>query len=264
MTGEHWVDLDGVRFRCRVDGPEFASWLVFSNSLGTDLSVWDHQVAALSADFRILRYDQRGHGRTSVPEAKPTIAQMGDDLLALMDHFGVSTTTLVGLSMGCPTALRVIERAPDRVVRLVLTDGQAATAPTGAAMWEGRIASARAIGMAATADEILGRWFAPGFADTPAGARMRAMIAATPLNGYVAAATALQGYDFTHVLPRIAVPVLLIAGENDGAMPQTMRALASRIGTAAFHEIPGAGHIPNVEQAATYTRLLVEFLKQTG
>jgi 3-oxoadipate enol-lactonase len=264
MTGTHWVDLDGLRFHCRLDGPEGAPWLVFSNSLATDLSVWDDQVAALAADHRILRYDQRGHGRTSVPATPPTIAQMGDDLLALMDRFGVDRATLIGLSMGCPTALRVIERAPERVVRLVLTDGQAATAPTGAAMWEGRIASARAIGMAATADEILGRWFAPGFADTPAGARMRAMIAAIPLEGYVAGARALQGYDFAHVLPRIAVPALLIAGQNDGAMPQSMRALADRIAGAAFHVIPGAGHIPPVEQAQAYTRILVDFLRSSA
>lgn len=259
MPAVQTVEIDGLGFRCRVDGDR-GPWVVFSNSLVTDLTVWDAQVAALAGRFRVLRYDQRGHGGTGVPEGGCDFVRLGDDLLALLDRFAVERCTLVGLSMGVPTCLRVVEAAPQRVERLVLCDGQAATAAAGAATWQERIDAARAGGMQAVADATVARWFAPGFVSSGRAETVRRMIAGTPLAGYVACATALQRFDFADVLPGIRVPTLLVAGANDGALPATMARMAEAIPGAAFVEIPGAGHIPNVEQAETFNRVLLDFL----
>jgi 3-oxoadipate enol-lactonase len=254
------VEHDGLRFRCRLDGPEGAPWVVFSNSLLTNLTVWDAQVAALAERFRCLRYDQRGHGGTSVPQGACDFDQLGGDLLALLDRFGVATCALVGLSMGVTTGLHLVARHPKRLTKLVFADGQVATAPGGAETWEGRIADARKIGMAGLADVTMERWFGAAFRQAGGDAAVRAAAAAMPLEGYVACGRALQGYDFRHVLSGIAVPTLILAGANDGTMPVSMRAMAQAIPGAIFHVVPDAGHIPNVEQAEIFNRHLLAFL----
>jgi 3-oxoadipate enol-lactonase len=255
-TGAH----DGLSFCCRLDGPAGAPWLVMSNSITTDGRIWDAQVPVLAGRFRILRYDQRGHGGTTVPPGPCDFAQLGGDVLALLNHFGIERCTFVGLSMGVPTGLQAFSRAPERFVRLVLVDGQAASSTASAAGWEARIAQVRAAGMEALADATLARWFAPDFVAAGKAAAARAIIAATPAEGFVACARALQAYDFAEVLPRIRVPVRMIAGANDGAIRDNMAALRGRIADAALVTLPAAGHLPNVEQPAAFNTALVEAL----
>ena len=263
MPDFHTVEIDGLSFRCRLDGDDAtAPWLVFSNSLGTDLTVWDGQVEALAGRFRILRYDQRGHGGTDVPDRPCSFARLGGDVAALLDRFGIARCGFVGLSMGVPTGLDLAARHPGRVERLVLCDGQAATAPGGAEQWAERIRQVRADGMAAFADATVARWFAPAFVASGRADKVRAMVAATPAEGLVACATALQGFDYAAVLPALRVPVLLVVGARDGALPATMAAMRDRIPGAALVEIPDAGHIPNVEQPAAFNRALAGFLDQ--
>lgn len=250
-------------FHVRIDGPEGAPWLVFSNSLATDLSLWDHQVAAFGGRFRILRYDQRGHGGTPVPDTPATIEQLADDAAALMAAAGARGATFIGLSMGAATGLCLAAQPGSPVARLVAVDGQAATAPGGAATWEERIAFATENGMAAFADATLPRWFskaaqAEGNLAIP---RVRAMIEATPLQGMIACARALQAYDVRDGLAEMRQPTLLIAGAEDGAMPQTMRAIQGSITGAAFHEIPEAGHLPCIERPEAFNALLAAFLR---
>ncbi len=255
------VQVSGQSFRCRVDGPATdAPWVLFSNSLGTDLTVWDAQVAALADRFRVLRYDQRGHGGTAVPNGPCDFDRLGDDALALLDHFGIERCSFVGLSMGVPTGLRLVDRAPGRAERLVLCDGQAATASGGAGVWEERIRQIRDGGMAAFADATVARWFAPEFVQSGRAEAVRAMVAATPAEGLIACATALQGFDFAYVLPAIRVPTLLIVGARDGALPATMAAMRGKIPGAPLVEIPDAGHIPNVEQPDAFNRALLTLL----
>ena len=263
MPEFHTVEIDGLRFRCRVDGGDDAApWLVFSNSLGTDLTVWDAQVAALAGRFRILRYDQRGHGGTGVPAGPCDFARLGGDVAALLDRFGIARCGFVGLSMGVPTGLDLAGRHPERIERLVLCDGQAATAPGGAEQWAERKRQIRADGMAAFADATVARWFGRDFVAAGRAERVRAMVAATPADGMIACATALQRFDYGHVLPAIRVPTLLLVGARDGALPATMAAMRDRIPGARFVEIPDAGHIPNVEQADAFNRALAGFLDQ--
>ena len=256
------VQHDGLRFRCRLDGPEAAPWMVFSNSLVTDLTVWDPQVAAFADRYRILRYDQRGHGGTEVPAGPATLPQLAADAEALMAHFSVTRAVFVGVSMGAATGFGLAPRLPDRIARLVASDGQAGTAPGGAKGWDERIEAAQRDGIEGLADTTVARWFsATSKAEgNPAMATIRAMVARTPMAGFLACARALQDYDFRATLPAITQPTLLIAGAEDGAMPQTLRGIAEIIPGARYVEIADAGHIPGIERPAAFNAALEAFL----
>lgn len=236
-----------------------APWIVFGNSLVTDLALWDAQVAALAGDFGILRYDQAGHGHSSGPEST-NLDALGADLLAVMDAADVTRCIYVGLSMGVPTGLAAHKIAADRFLALVLCDGQARTAPGGAAAWADRIAGAEASGMQAFAEATADRWLTEtASADTRA--RLVRMIAATPINGFRSCATALMRYDYTAELARITCPTLLIAGAQDGAMPAGMAAnLQPAITGAKLHIIDNAGHVPCFEQPTAFNAALSDFL----
>lgn len=261
MRGEDLrIHHDGLSFQCRLDGRTGAPWLVFSNSLLTDLSVWDDQVAELEEHFSILRYDQRGHGRTDVPDKAADFDQLGGDLIAILDHLGIETCSYVGLSMGVTTGLHLMRHRPDSVSRLVLCDGLAATAPGGAQAWEERIAGARDTGMETLARATVDRWFSEAFRAEGRHEKALDVAASTPLEGFVACARALQNYDYRDVLPGISIPVLVMAGDNDGAIPAAMEKMAAAIPDARMERIPDAGHIPNVEQPQIFNRHLKEFL----
>ena len=249
-----------VSIRYAINGRNGAPWIVFSNSICTDLSLWDGQAALLAADFRVLRYDQRGHGGSSVPSAPCNFEQLGGDVAALLDHLGIDTCTFVGLSMGVPTGLDLYARQPQRIERLVLCDGQAATAPAGAAGWEERIEIARRDGMEAFADATVGRWFSPDQVKDGRADVVRRMIATTPFAGFEACARALQSYAYADVLPRITAPTLLIAGKDDGKMPETMARMRDAIAGSRLVEIADAGHIPSIAQPDAFNRALLTFL----
>ena len=261
MTAET-VEHDGLHFRCRLDGPEGAPWIVCSNSLATDLSVWDRQVERFAARFRVLRYDQRGHGGTDVPKDPASIAQLAEDAAALMRRFGARSAVFMGVSMGVATGFCLAQRHPELVARLIAADGQAATAPGGAQSWQERIEMGQREGMAAYADATIPRWFSSrSRADgNPAIPRVRAMIEATPLDGFVACARALQDYDFRAGLRSLPQPTLLIAGAEDGAMPNGMRAVQTQIPDARFVEIADAGHLPCIERPGAFNAALDAFL----
>lgn len=256
------VAVAGLGLRCRVDGPAGAPWLVFSNSLMTDLTLWDAQVPAFAGRFRILRYDQRGHGGSAVPPADCTFDALAEDLAGLLDHFGVTAATVVGISMGGVTALALAARHPGRVARIAACDCQPASTPAGAAAWDERISMAQAGGMAALVEPTVARWFRPDTIrqDPPALRQVRAGIRATSLDGFVRAARALQEYDLRPALPMLRCPVAFIAGAADGTLPATMRATAGSCAQATFTVIPDAGHLPNVEQPMPFNAALSTLL----
>ena len=258
-----FVHHDGLRFRCRLDGAEGAPWLVFSNSLLTDLTMWDRPAADLAGSYRILRYDQRGHGGTDVPEAPTTIGQLAEDAAALLHHFAVERATFIGVSMGAATTLCLAGRRQPRIARAIAIDGQAKAPDTARAAWDERIALARTQGMAALAEATIRRWFRPDTvaARAPVLDPVRAMIVSTPLDGFVACARALQDYDLLDLLPRIETPTLLIAGADDGTVPAAMRAMQKQIPRSTFHEIAQAGHLPSLEQSAAFLAMVRRFLE---
>lgn len=259
------VSRDGYDLHAAAMLPESidAPWLVFGNSLVTDLTIWDAQVEALGGRYGILRYDQAGHGGSGVPDKPVDFDILGDDLLAVMDVAGVQRAVYIGLSMGVPTGLAAHKRAADRFVALAFSDGQAKTAPGGAAGWAERIEMARRSGMEAFAAATADRWLTRT-ASAETRARLVRMIAATPFKGFEACATALMDYDYVEALARITCPTLLVAGAEDGAMPEGMATrLKPAIAGSRMHVIENAGHVPNFEQPKAFAALLSDFLKST-
>ena len=256
------VEANRIRFHCRIDGRKDAPWLVFSNSLATNLSLWDGQIASFENSFRILRYDQRGHGGTEVPSEPCSFEQLVDDVVALLDALAIPRATFVGVSMGAVTALRLAARHAERLDRMVACDGQWVSPAGARELWEERFAVVHKQGMDALVEPTVRRWFRPEFiaGNPPLLANVRRMIATTPAGGFIACASALQQYDYRQCLPQIGVPTLLLAGAADGTMPEVMREMHQAMPGSKFVEIPNAGHLPNLENPEVFNLTLAKFL----
>lgn len=237
--------------------------LVFANSLGTDLRVWEPLLPYLPPLGRLLRHDQRGHGLSDCPAGPYAIGELADDLEALLDERGVEQAVLVGLSVGGMVAQALAARRPERVRALVLCD--TAHKIGSPEMWQQRIDGLEAGGIASLAEAILERWFSPRFrAERPAElAIWRNMLTRTPLEGYVATCGAIRDADLTEQARGLEIPALCLVGARDGATPpELVRELATLLPDARFAEIPEAGHLPPVEAPALMGRLIGDFLKE--
>ena len=251
-----------VELEYRLDGAEDAPLVVLSNSLGTSMAMWEPQMQALTARFRVLRYDARGHGSSSVPPGPYTIAQMGEDVLALLRALHVRRAHFCGLSMGGMVGLWLGVHAPALIDRLVLSNTAARIGPPEA--WNTRIARVREGGMQAIVDAVLARWLTPDFiaSGAPAVQLARTMLLASPAEGYCASCAAVRDMDQRDDIGRILAPTLVIAGTHDlVTTPADHRYLADRIDGARYVELD-APHISNLEQPAAYTRTLVDFLTE--
>jgi 3-oxoadipate enol-lactonase / 4-carboxymuconolactone decarboxylase len=247
-----------------LEGPEHAPVILFASSLGTTHAMWDDQAAALSREFRVLRYDHRGHGGSPVPPGPYTIADLAGDALALLDRLGIERVTFVGLSIGGAVAMTAALRAPERIERLVLCSTAAYFGPP--EQWIERAATVRTDGVEAVAPAALERWLTPE-APPQHRDRLEAMLLATPREGYAACAEALGGYDVRGRLGARTMPVLAIAGADDPTTPpDTMQQVVDEIPGARLHVLESARHIANVERADAFNRSLAAFLEpsQTG
>ena len=245
----------------RVDGPPDAPALLMINSLGADLSMWEPQLPALTARFRVIRYDARGHGRSPVPPGRYALADLGRDALDLLDRLGVARAHVCGLSLGGMTAMWLAAHAPGRVDRLVLLCTSALLGPPSG--WAGRAAEVRAEGTGAVADAVLARWLTPAYAAAHPGElrRLRDMVAATPPIGYAGACAAIEEMDLRPDLPGIVAPTLVVAGADDPATPpEHGAAIAAGVPGARLELVAGAAHLASWEQAETVNRLILEAL----
>jgi 3-oxoadipate enol-lactonase len=254
------VDVRGAKFNCRIDGPAEAPLLVLSNSLGANLAMWEDQMEALVQRFRVLRYDSRGHGATSITPGPYTIGELARDVLGLLDSLQARKVHFCGLSMGGMTGMWLAVHAAERIDRLVLAN----TAPQIGTLeiWNTRIETVSKGGLAAIADGVLERWFTRAFRErAPASvARMRAMMTATSPEGYVASCAAVRDMNQWATVGRIASPTLVIAGKHDVSTPPSEgRKLAGSIAGAHYVELDAA-HISNVEAAERFTAELTGFL----
>jgi 3-oxoadipate enol-lactonase len=256
------VKANGITINYRVDGPDRGPWLIFSNSLATSLAMWDEQVAALKNSFRVLRYDQRGHGETDAPAGRYAFDTLLDDALALMDALGVQKAHFAGLSMGGATALGLAERKPERFERIVVADSPCQSTPQSSQQWEERIALAQKQGIEALVEPTVARWFPPETVakNPPHLDKVRAMIRATPVNGFVGCAAALAAHDYASAVATVKCHALFIVGEKDGATPAAMAKLNDKLPGSRFVVLPGAGHISNMDRPAEFSGALREFL----
>ena len=256
------IKANGITINYQVDGPEGAPWIVFSNSLATSIAMWDEQAAALKSSFRVLRYDQRGHGGTEVPAGRYAFDTLLDDALGLLDALGIAKAHFAGLSMGGATALGLAERHPDRVDRVIVCDSPCQSTAQSSQQWEERIAVAQKQGIDALVEPTVGRWFPPETLakNPPHLDKVRAMIRATPVNGFIGCAAALAAHDYASAVANVRRPVLFMVGEKDGATPAAMRKLNEKLAGSRFVELPGAGHISNMDRPAEFNRALNDFL----
>ncbi len=240
----------------RQDGPA----VVFANSLGTDLRLWDAILPLLPAGCRVIRYDKRGHGLSDLGGAAG-ITDLAQDAIALIAALALRPVVFVGLSIGGLIAQQVAAARPDLVRALVLSNTAARIGTAEA--WNARIAAVKTGGIDAIADAVMDRWFAPDFRASPAVQPWRNMLTRTPVTGYIAACTAIAQADLSAQTAALRLPALVIAGENDGATPPDLvQATAALIPGAVFQMIPKAGHLPPVETPQAYAALLTPFLQE--
>lgn len=254
------IDLEGEPFHVRIDGPQDAPVLVLSNSLSSDLTMWDAQVETWAKRFRVVRYDQRGHGESVVGQGPYAMSQLAGDALAIMDTLGIAKAHWCGLSMGGMVGMWILTHAPERIDRAVLANTAAHMGPP--ELWDGRIRTAQQGGMAALVDATIERWFTGRFiAQAPQTiARVRRMILDTPSAGYIGSCSAIRDMDQRETVRVVTNPTLVIIGSHDPATtPAAGRAIHEAIAGSRSTTLDAA-HISNIEQPEAFTREVAEFL----
>src|SRR5216684_3984838 len=227
------VKANGINISCTVEGPERAPCIVFSNSLCTTGAMWDEQAAALKSKYRVVRYDQRGHGGTDAPAGRYAFDALVADAVGLLDALSIRRAHFAGLSMGGATALGLAELHPDRVDRIIVCDSPCMSTPVSTKQWDERIIVAQQQGMEAAVEPTITRWFPPETVakNPPHLETLREMIRGTPLAGYVGCTA-----------------------------PVAMKDMHQRLEGSRYVELAGAGHISNMDRPAEFLRAVQEFL----
>jgi len=255
------IKANGITINCQVDGSDNAPCLVFSNSLATTFAMWDEQAEALKDSYRVLRYDQRGHGATDAPAGRYAFDTLLADALGLLDALSIKKAHFAGLSMGGATALGLAERHPDRFDRIIVCDSPCQSTPQSSQQWEERIAIAHQQGIEPLVEPTVARWFPPEVIarNPPYVDKVRAMVRNTPVNGFIGCAAALADHDYASAVASVKRPVLFLVGEKDAPVP-AMRKLNEKLPGSRYVELPGAGHISNMDRPAEFTKAIRDFL----
>ena len=259
----HMADLGDVRLHYRIDGPADGAPVVFANSLGTDLRLWDPIMPLLPAGLRILRYDKRGHGLSTCPPAPYAMGALVSDAEKLMDLHGFRDAFFVGLSIGGLIAQGLAVKRLDLIRTMVLSNTAAKIGTK--QMWDDRIASVMSGGIEILADAVMERWFAKAFLTTPDLELWRNMLSRQEDAGYAGCSAAISGSDFLATTATLRLPTLGIAGSEDGSTPPDLvRETVNLIPGSQFHLIRRAGHLPCVEQPEEFARVITDFMRTTG
>jgi 3-oxoadipate enol-lactonase len=254
------ANLPDVQIHYEWTGPEQKPVLVFSNSLGTNLRMWEPQVEEFSKHFRVLRYDKRGHGQSAVTPGPYTIEQLGRDVLRLLGELKLDRVYFCGLSIGGMTGMYLGANAASRFHKIALCNTAAKIGTN--VTWNARIQAVQSGGMKAVAETVVERWLTPGFRaghpDETHGV-LRMLEGANP-QGYVACCAAVRDADLRQSLALIRVPSLVLAGTHDSSIPiADARLLADKIPTAQYVEVPAA-HLSNIEARDDFNRYVLQFL----
>ncbi len=255
------IQSKGCPIHVEVEGPATAPALMLCNSLGTDLHMWDAQAPAFAKEFRLVRYDRRGHGKSGVPKGPYSMEMLGRDALAVMDGLGLETVNWCGLSMGGMVGQWLGANAPERIGKLILSNTHSYYPDK--AMWEDRIRFVREKGVAAAADATMERWFTKEFRERAPEqiARMRAMFITTQPEGFLGCCAAVRDMDLRDAHAGIKAPTLVIVGLKDPATPPAAgEEIQKRIKGARLAALDAA-HISNIEQPQVYIDTVLGFLK---
>jgi 3-oxoadipate enol-lactonase len=258
------IERDGVRIAYRVEGSTDAArpWLVFSHSLACDHTMWDPQMAEF-ADFRILRFDTRGHGKSSAPAGEYSLEALADDLKAVLDAVSIRRCHFVGLSMGGMIGQQFLLKYPARFSTVTLADTTSRYPAESRVVWEERLALVHSRGMDAIVPSTLERWFTAPFRDSHPEevGRIGQLIRSTPVAGYAGCAQGISRINLTARLRDIDCPALVIVGDSDLGTPRSMsEEIVQAMPRSRLRVIPGAAHLSSVEQPAEFNRVLRQFL----
>ena len=255
------LSANGVELNYRFDGTDGKPVLFFSNSLASNLHMWDAQIDKFAGDFHILRYDSRGHGQSDAPATDYSIDMLADDALALLDALGIDKVYFCGLSKGGMVGQKIATRNPERLHAAVFCATSSYMGPGD--LWQQRIDMARSGGMENVSEGTLARWFTAAYHDSHPGeiAKIRDMIHATPVDGFAGCCAAIKAMDQRDTIKAIDVPVLVIAGAEDpGTTPAMNKLIADSINDAEYVELPAAAHFCNVQAADGFNAALSSFL----
>jgi 3-oxoadipate enol-lactonase len=245
----------------RLEGAAGHPVVMMSNGLMTNMGMWNPTISALKDRFQILRYDTRGHGSTSVTPGPYSIELLADDAIGLMDALDIREAHIMGLSMGGMVAQQIGARYPNRTLSLLLCNTASEMPPR--SLWEERLRIAHTQGVAALADSTIRRWFTASFIERSPQIieKIREMILATPLEGYLSCATAIRDMAQTTLLLKIKAPTLIVTGRQDPATTVEQSMVLNRmIDTSRMGVIENAAHLSNIEQPEIFNREIRGFL----
>ena len=254
------VTSAGARISYTVEGPPERPVLLFINSIGTTRDLWQAQVPALAGTYRVIRYDARGHGSSSVPTGNYSIEQLARDALAILDAESARQAHICGISLGGLTAMWLGIHAPDRVASLVLANTAARIGTVQS--WTDRIALVQERGMAGVASLAMPLWFSPDFRQrrTDLVTRFKSMVETCPATGYLGCCAALRDEDLRESIAKISCPVLAVAGLIDvPTPPEALEFIHERIAGSKILTLDAA-HLSNVEQSEAFTSAVMGFL----
>jgi 3-oxoadipate enol-lactonase len=257
------ITANGIHVHYTLNGPASAPVVTLSHSLATNLAMWEPQLNALAARYRVLRYDTRGHGGTDAPSGPYSLDQLAEDAVALLRALGIERTHFIGLSMGGMIGQVLALKHPEMLRSLILCDTSSRVPPETKSVWNERIRVTESQGMEPHVEPTIGRWFTPPFAaKSPETVEsVRTMIRQTNPQGYVGCCHAIKALDLTDRLPAIAVPTLIVVGEDDPGTPvAASRAIHERIRGSELVILKSASHLSNIEQSEAFTKALLDFL----
>jgi 3-oxoadipate enol-lactonase len=254
---------NGISMHYTFDGPEGAPLVTMSNSLASNLSMWDPQIPALTSRYRVLRYDTRGHGGTDAPAGPYSLEELTEDLRALLQALGISRTHFVGLSMGGMIGQMMALKYPQMLQSVVLCDTMSRVPTEAKPLWDERIHMAETRGMEPLVESTIARWFTEPFRQqgAPVLDQVRTMIRTTPPRGYAGCCHAIAALNLTDRLKEITLPTQIIVGEDDPGTPvSASRTIHEQIKGSELVILKSAAHLSNLEQAAAFNQALTAFL----
>lgn len=259
------IDVNNTQIHYRLDGPEQGPVIMFSNSLASNLSMWDNQISELTAaGYRILRYDSRGHGQSAVPQGPYSIEMLCNDAVGLLDQLGLDKVFFCGLSKGGMVGQMFGVKYPERLTALMLSSTSAYVGFPES--WNERIDQVQSRGMQSVVEATIDRWFTQsGQERMPKEVgKIRKMILDTPVEGFCASCAAIRDMDQRKSITAISLPTLIVVGEHDQGTPvEETEFIHRQINSSQLQIIPEAAHMVNIEQANVFTRVLLEFVNYT-